>query len=200
MRLRSVDRAGGPRESRVRGSHPGCALSAHSASDYRIEDTWFAAGLRGTGSKDVVVHEAFVPIHRALSLSDVARGTPPGAAVNPSPLFRLPIIPVLSLAAAGAALGAARGALEAFHDGARSHRAGFSGILQAEQATSHIRLAEATVEVDAAELVLERAVESVAHHAAHPPLNRLQHAHCRLSGAFAVRSCTRPFGSTMPRS
>src|SRR5207249_6032292 len=30
-------------------------------SDYEIVDTWFAAGMRGTGSKDIVVTDVFVP-------------------------------------------------------------------------------------------------------------------------------------------
>src|SRR5215510_12541878 len=34
--------------------------------DYDIDDTWFASGLRGSGSKDVLVKDAFVPTHRVL--------------------------------------------------------------------------------------------------------------------------------------
>ena len=34
------------------------------ASDYRIEDTWQAMGLQGTGSNDVVVEDMFVPEYR----------------------------------------------------------------------------------------------------------------------------------------
>ena len=32
--------------------------------DYEIEDTWFVAGMRGTGTKDIHVPGAFVPDHR----------------------------------------------------------------------------------------------------------------------------------------
>jgi 3-hydroxy-9,10-secoandrosta-1,3,5(10)-triene-9,17-dione monooxygenase len=161
-----------------------------SAADCRIEDTWFAAGLRGTGSKDVLTEDVFVPAHRALSFLDIARGAPPGAAINTSPLFRLPIVPVLSLAVAGVALGTARGALEAFRDRARSSRTGLPGTLLAERAPSHIRFAEATAEIEAAALVTERAAEDLAGAAADGRLSPARHAHCRLSGAFAVRSCT----------
>ena len=39
------------------------------AKDYRIVDTWFVAGLRATGSKDVEMGEVFVPAHRTLALA-----------------------------------------------------------------------------------------------------------------------------------
>jgi alkylation response protein AidB-like acyl-CoA dehydrogenase len=97
---------------------------------------------------------------------------------------------VLSLAVAGVALGTARGALEAFRDRARSSRTGLPGTLLAERAPSHIRFAEATAEIEAAALVTERAAEDLAGAAADGRLSPARHAHCRLSGAFAVRSCT----------
>ena len=33
-------------------------------SDWEIDDTWFVTGLAGTGSKDIVIEDAFVPPHR----------------------------------------------------------------------------------------------------------------------------------------
>ena len=33
-------------------------------ADYRIDDNWHVMGLKGTGSKDVVIEDAFVPEHR----------------------------------------------------------------------------------------------------------------------------------------
>ena len=46
------------------------------STDCRIDDTWFVVGLRGSGSKDVVVEGAFVPRHRAVSMNDVREGCP----------------------------------------------------------------------------------------------------------------------------
>jgi len=37
--------------------------------DYEIVDTWFASGMRGTGSKDIVVRDVFVPGHPSLPTS-----------------------------------------------------------------------------------------------------------------------------------
>src|SRR5215217_7393384 len=59
--------------------------------DYDTIDTWYAAGLRGTGSKDVTVSDIFVPEHRTLAVDRMKGCGAPGAALNPGPLYRLPV-------------------------------------------------------------------------------------------------------------
>ena len=61
-------------------------------SDYEILDTWHAMGLAGTGSKDVAVKKLFVPAQYTLSAWAFNGKPHPGSAVNPSPLFRLPLL------------------------------------------------------------------------------------------------------------
>ena len=39
-------------------------------ADYQIEDNWFVAGLAGTGSKNIVVQDAFVPEYRTHRMID----------------------------------------------------------------------------------------------------------------------------------
>ena len=58
-------------------------------ADYEIIDTWHVVGLRGTGSKDIEIRDAFVPAHRVLSFADATSGKAPGLAVNTGPLFRM---------------------------------------------------------------------------------------------------------------
>lgn len=83
-------------------------------SDYRIEDTWHVAGLRGTGSKDIVVERAFVPEHRTHRLIDGFKCKSPGNAINPSPLYRLPFGQIFVRSVSTTAIGVAEAALEAF--------------------------------------------------------------------------------------
>src|ERR1700744_6359103 len=47
--------------------------------DYKVKDTWNAAGLRGTGSNDVEVTDAFVAEQMSISVSDLAGGPTPGS-------------------------------------------------------------------------------------------------------------------------
>jgi 3-hydroxy-9,10-secoandrosta-1,3,5(10)-triene-9,17-dione monooxygenase len=77
---------------------------------YRIDDNWHVAGLRGTGSKDIVVENAFVPEYRSQSHIDYALGLPlPGQVHNAGPLYRMPWSVVFHTALACSVLGAARG-------------------------------------------------------------------------------------------
>src|SRR5258708_16778562 len=59
-------------------------------SQYKVHDSWFAGGLRGTGSNDVEVNEQFIPDHRTLAVAGTKGGPTPGAAGNPGPIYRLP--------------------------------------------------------------------------------------------------------------
>ena len=57
-------------------------------------------GLCGTGSKDIVVEDAFVPEYRTHSYLDAFHLRNPGMAVNDAPLYRLPLgLVFLTLAA-----------------------------------------------------------------------------------------------------
>src|SRR5205823_919424 len=85
-------------------------------SDYRIEDNWHVAGLKGTGSKDIVVEGAFVPEHRTHKLIDGFLRKSPGNEANPSQLFRLPFGQIFVRSVSTSAIGIAQGALDAYRD------------------------------------------------------------------------------------
>jgi 3-hydroxy-9,10-secoandrosta-1,3,5(10)-triene-9,17-dione monooxygenase len=160
-------------------------------ADVRIDDDWFVAGLCGTGSKTVVVADAFVPAHRALSYLDIARGATPGAAVNSAPLFRLPLIPSLNLAAAGAAIGIARGAADAFREQQRARRASGRDGHEARGPAGSTPVGLALAAADAAALLVRRdADDMTARIAAGERLGPSPRTRYLLDGAFAVASVT----------
>jgi 3-hydroxy-9,10-secoandrosta-1,3,5(10)-triene-9,17-dione monooxygenase len=79
--------------------------------DFEILDTWHVAGLKATGSHDVVVKDAFIPAYRAHRMMEIFDLKGPGQAVNTSPLYRLPFGLVFAGGVANAAVGGLRGML-----------------------------------------------------------------------------------------
>ena len=126
-------------------------------SDYEIIDTWYAMGMAATGSKDVAVTELFVPERRALPLLRCRGGLEhPGAALNPGPLYRIPIVAASSHPLAPAALGAAEGAYELFL-AAMARRAGtYTGARVADFQAVQIKVARARCLIDSARSFLRQ--------------------------------------------
>ena len=83
------------------------------SADYTIvDDTWNVVGLCGTGSKDIVVDDAFVPAYRTVSDQSLHDGTAPSATADRSTLYRMPWSSIFPNAITAASIGIAEGALE----------------------------------------------------------------------------------------
>ena len=127
-------------------------------ADCQIIDNWFVCGLSGTGSKDIVVEDLFIPAHRVLKFSETRAGSSPGARHHDNPIYRIPLLMLGASMLASTAVGAAKGALEAYLDmtTGRTTRGALAGggLRMTEFATVQLRLAEASASVEAAELIL----------------------------------------------
>ena len=120
--------------------------------DYRIDDNWYVAGLAGTGSKDIVVDNAFVPEHRSLSHWDMTLGRPmPGWELNPGPLYQLPFVEVFVNTLTAAVLGASAGFLQTWMENSRTRHGGF-GLKVAEDPCNQKLVAEASYTIATATL------------------------------------------------
>lgn len=126
--------------------------------DCEIVDNWFVCGLTGTGSKDIVVRDKFVPAHRVLPFAETRGGISPGARYHTNPIYRIPLLMLGASMLASTAIGAARGALEAYLEitNGRTTRGALAGggLRMREFATVQLRVAEAAASVEAAELIL----------------------------------------------
>jgi len=121
-------------------------------SDYQIDDNWHVAGLAGTGSKDIVVADAFVPEHRSMSHWDYTFGRElPGWEINPWPLYRLPFAVVFINTLSAAVLGASAGFLDEWNEVSRTRKGGM-GLMVAEDPYSQKLAAEASYAIKSATL------------------------------------------------
>jgi 3-hydroxy-9,10-secoandrosta-1,3,5(10)-triene-9,17-dione monooxygenase len=159
--------------------------------EYDTIDTWHAAGLKGTGSKDVVVSDIFIPQHRTLAVADMKGCGAPGAALNTGALYRLPVFDMFPYVVASTVLGLAQGAVRIFAEDTRHRVTSYTTTLMSDHATTQLRLGEAASAVEAAELLLisncEAAMEAA--EASRVPTME-EKIRLRRDGAYAARLCT----------
>ena len=157
-------------------------------SQYKVIDNWFSGGLRGTGSKDVEAKDQFVPEHRTLAVADTKGGPTPGSAVNPGPLFQMPVFALFPYMLSGVPLGIAEGLIDEY--GPKVGK--MTGARVAEIQSTQIRLGEATVYANASRRVqLENCREAQAMIEAGRVPDIKTKARYRLEGAYAVEWAVR---------
>ena len=173
------------------GRPPEIKLFLLPRRSYEIVDDWHTVGLRGTGSRTIVARDVFVPHHRAVSLADFRTGTQPGADVNPNPIYRVPLGVLFPILLASPIVGVALGAYARWRQWTETRLT--QGIQRvAEQIPTQMRLAEAAVEIDAAELLLRRDMtETMQMLATGEPFTLWHRARSRRDGAYAIELCVR---------
>ena len=123
-------------------------------AEIEVDDTWHVLGLQGTGSKDLVARDIFVPRHRTIDTRVMFRGDSPHAANHATNLYRLSAEAMLSTSVATAVLGSAKFAVDRFIERTKERRVILTGARKAEHAPTQVRLAEAAAEVHSADLLL----------------------------------------------
>jgi 3-hydroxy-9,10-secoandrosta-1,3,5(10)-triene-9,17-dione monooxygenase len=137
--------------------HPDMRLYLVPVSELKQDDTWYCAGLRGSGSNTAVLDDVFVPEHRSVSFSTLRDGCSPGSKANANPIYRAPFIAVHSYALLGPALGLARGAYAEFVQWTQRRYLTYTQLAIAQHVPVQIRIAEIAAQIDAAELLARRA-------------------------------------------
>lgn len=103
-----------PDDATPAGRYP--AFMLVPMSNIEIEDMWHAVGLTGSGSNNLHLDNVFVPSHRVMSFADMSSGSSPGAEAHDDFVYNIPFLSVVPYSIASVALGAAKGALDAFID------------------------------------------------------------------------------------
>lgn len=119
-----------------------------------IKDTWFAVGLRGTGSKTVVLSDVPVPEHRSCYQQALLSGDAGAGQASLRAPFRL----VNGLTMVTPALGAARGALEAWSAwvAGKSEVAMGRTVHARDRSSVQAALTRSAAAIDATGLLMER--------------------------------------------
>ncbi|MDP7734153.1 acyl-CoA dehydrogenase family protein [Mycobacterium paragordonae] len=118
--------------------------------DYEIvDDSWNVVGLRGTGSKDVIVKDAFVPTYRTMDATKVMDGTAQREAGMTETLYLMPWSTMFPLGISSATIGIAEGALAA-HLAYQRERVGATGTAIKDDPYVMYAIGEAAADINAA--------------------------------------------------
>jgi len=163
-----------------------------SASDARIEDDWFAMGLKGTGSVTVTLDDCFVPEDRILCFREAEKGGVPGAALCDSPLYRgIPTSTLFALVVAAPALGLAQAAIDAYSDRLRTRTNARMPSSQTEWPSSQARLGRAQARLAHTRRVFLESARRYERMAADGAEFTLEaRSEFRMDAVEAVRTCT----------
>ncbi|MGC7098194.1 acyl-CoA dehydrogenase family protein [Amycolatopsis lurida] len=156
----------------------------------RQDDTWFTAGMRGTGSNLLIGEDVFVPQRRVLPMKAAVAGE---YAVDRPDLarYRSAFMPTLATYMIGPYLGMASAALEYVTGQAGRRGISFTNYgRQSDSTAFQLVVAEAAAKVDAVRLLAHNAADVVDGHAAGGTFpDYLTRARIRLHTGYAVRQC-----------
>ena len=125
-------------------------------SDFVIDDTWHVVGLQATGSKDIVLTDAFVPLHRSLSFPRFWGAQPPGAGISCMFMTHRDIRGYVGSGVMGPLIGMAEGALLAYIGMTRKRVSAMTNKSVADSEVVQARLGEAAAEIRAARTLMEQ--------------------------------------------
>jgi alkylation response protein AidB-like acyl-CoA dehydrogenase len=131
-------------------------------TDARVEDTWFVAGMKSSGSNCIVVEDAFVPSHRILSVPAAIEGNYGNERSKDEPFYRSSFVPVLALLLIGPQLGMGRAALKIVREKAAKKPISYTFFeTQVSSVGFQLQIAEAAMLIDTAHLHAYRAAADI---------------------------------------
>ena len=163
------------------------------SQDYEIVDNWFVSGLKGTGSKDIVVQDAFVPAHRILNVAHAGNKNRIGWEAHRQTRYKIPIPALLGWDLVAPIVGLAQGMIDEFILTLK----GTSGPGRtADSYAVHHRLSEAQAQVDAGYILMKHDVDEMFQMAREDlEFSQLDRARYRRDKAFIAQLCLRSVNS-----
>lgn len=161
--------------------------------DYEIvADSWDVVGLRGTGSKDVIVRDAYIPAYRTLEYDRLIDGSAVRDAGVANPTYQMPFTTVFPVGITSAVIGICEGAL-AHHLAYQSGRMQVSGVMVRDDPYVLSAIGAASAEIHASRVTLldslNRTYDTVAAGRTPTLADRIENRRTQVSAAWrAVRA------------
>lgn len=133
-------------------------------SDYEIVDTWHVAGLKGTGSKDIVVADAFVPGHRVHHLADSYVMSDPGREAFTARCYQYPFGLVFGQCLTAVTMGIALAAHDLCTEQLGRRLGAFDGRPMTEDPLNLRRLSDVHAQLSGNRLRFDRTFERMDEH------------------------------------
>jgi alkylation response protein AidB-like acyl-CoA dehydrogenase len=166
------------------------ALVVVPAEQVEVVDVWHTAGMRATGSNDVVITDVVVPTHRIVNVADIYAGTAPGSIGHDVATYRWPMVSALALNAAMPVLGTAERVVELYAARLGERVLAYSGAAQKDQPTAQVRLGTARVRLRALQMLIADTADNIERIVAEgAPVSRAVRADARLAAAHTVHEC-----------
>lgn len=128
-------------------------------ADYDIDqESWNVVGLRGTGSKDLIIKDAYIPTYRTLAAAKVFDGSAPKEFGRTQSLYNFPFSCIFPLGITSSLIGIAEGAL-ACHINAQRERVTVSGIPIKEDPYVLYAIGDAAAEIAASRAAILETVD-----------------------------------------
>jgi 4-hydroxyphenylacetate 3-monooxygenase len=167
-------------------------FGAIPSSAYEIEDDWYAAGMRSSGTKTLKIKtDTFIPNHRIESAKGMMTGQSSGFGLYPdSKIYYAPYRPYFACGFAAIGLGIAERMLDVFRELTKGRVRAYTGASVGKEVPALMRLAESTHQVHAARAFLEKTWDE---HKAFGEQKRYPNdeelAFWRTNQAYAIKMC-----------
>jgi len=130
-------------------------------SDLKLYDDWDVMGLRGTGSKSVILDDVFVPEHRSAARGGFTGGGSASSPTSDSSLYRLPQGLMYLLPGSAPAIGTAKGAFAEYRRQMGKRRPRLDGSSMMQDPLVQKRIAFAKYSIETAELRLMQSINEM---------------------------------------
>lgn len=137
-------------------------LALIPTSEMTLEETWFVAGMKSSGSNCLVAEDVFVPDHRVMSVPPAIEGDYPTEQKASEALYRSSFVPILALVLIGTQLGLGQAALDLVIEKAPKKAISYTFFeKQSDSVAFQLQIAEAAQLLDTAHLHAYRAAQDI---------------------------------------